>query len=186
MHNLILYHRPKKLISNSSADLATIRKPETSVFLRLSLSSRALKLIPLFPQELNLNETPSMLTILDNGYSNCSPSPGNIQVCVGYKNHWDIVNGHSNYAQHLHTVELSRPHLVAALDLYEDQEIQLLLCYNRKSRPTQPNKNTFCRKRKPISVSLCCRYMPLPENKRRQLDLDRLRLPLELGAYGYR
>ncbi|XP_063906310.1 GTPase-activating Rap/Ran-GAP domain-like protein 3 isoform X2 [Zophobas morio] len=83
-----------------------------------------------FYWELNLNETPSMLTILDNGYSNCSPSPGNIQVCVGYKNHWDIVNGHSNYAQHLHTVELSRPHLVAALDLYEDQEIQLLLCYN--------------------------------------------------------
>jgi ferric iron reductase protein FhuF len=33
----------------------------------------------------------------------------------------------------LHAVEGSRAHLVAAVDLYEDEEPELLLCYNRKS-----------------------------------------------------
>ncbi|XP_076275475.1 GTPase-activating Rap/Ran-GAP domain-like protein 3 isoform X1 [Rhynchophorus ferrugineus] len=80
--------------------------------------------------ELNLSETPTILTILDNGWSPISPSQGDILVCIGYKNHWDIVNGRSGQAQHLHTVEGSKAHLVTALDLYEDQEIQLMLCYN--------------------------------------------------------
>ncbi|KAJ8969541.1 hypothetical protein NQ314_001693 [Rhamnusium bicolor] len=83
-----------------------------------------------FLWELNLNETPTMMTILDSGWSPNSPSQGDVLVCVGYKNHWDIVNGRTGYAQHLHTVESTKAHLVTALDLYEDQEIQLLLCYN--------------------------------------------------------
>ncbi|KAH1022832.1 hypothetical protein HUJ04_012161 [Dendroctonus ponderosae] len=80
--------------------------------------------------ELNLSEQPSILTILDNVWSPISPTHGDILVCVGYKNHWDVVNGRSGQAQHLYTVEGTRTHLVAALDLYEDQEIQLMLCYN--------------------------------------------------------
>lgn len=75
-----------------------------------------------------------MMTILDSGWSPNSPSHGDILVCVGYKNHWDVVNGRTGYAQHLHTVEGTKVHLGTALDLYEDQEIQLLLCYNRKSK----------------------------------------------------
>ncbi|KAG5862060.1 hypothetical protein JTB14_004202 [Gonioctena quinquepunctata] len=71
-----------------------------------------------------------MVTILDSGWSPNSPTHGDTLVCVGYKNHWDIVNGRTGHAQHLHTVESNKAHLVAALDLYEDQEIQLLLCYN--------------------------------------------------------
>jgi hypothetical protein len=117
-----------------------------------------------------------MMTILDSGWSPNSPSPGDILVCVGYKNHWDIVNGRSGYAQHLHTVESTKAHLVAALDLYEDQEVQLLLCYNRKLRAKPPN---------PSLLSLSCRHLPLPENKRREFVLDRFRFPLELSAYGY-
>ncbi|XP_066244731.1 GTPase-activating Rap/Ran-GAP domain-like protein 3 isoform X2 [Euwallacea similis] len=80
--------------------------------------------------ELNLSETPTILTILDNVWSPISPTHGDILVCVGYKNHWDVVNGRSGQAQHLYTVDGNRVHLVAALDLYEDQEIQLMLCYN--------------------------------------------------------
>ncbi|XP_060525674.1 GTPase-activating Rap/Ran-GAP domain-like protein 3 isoform X2 [Cylas formicarius] len=80
--------------------------------------------------ELNLNETPNLVTILDTGWSPMSPSQGDILVCVGYKNHWDVVNGRTGQAQHLHTVEGNKAHLVTALDLYEDQEIQLMLCYN--------------------------------------------------------
>lgn len=73
-----------------------------------------------------------MITILDSGWSPNSPTHGDILVCVGYKNHWDIVNGRTGHAQHLHTIEGTKVHLVTALDLYEDQEIQLLLCYNRE------------------------------------------------------
>lgn len=73
-----------------------------------------------------------MMTVLDGGWSPNSPSQGDILLCVGYKNHWDIVNGRNGIARHFHTVEGAKAHLVAALDLYEDQEIQLLLCYNRK------------------------------------------------------
>lgn len=82
-------------------------------------------------QELNLNETPALLTILDGRWSPNSPSH-DILVCVGYKNHWDIVNGRTGYAQHLHTVESTKARLITALDLYEDQDLQLLLCYNRE------------------------------------------------------
>lgn len=85
-----------------------------------------------FLWEINLSENPTMMTILDSGWSPRSPSHGDILVCVGYKNHWDIVNGRTGHSQHLHTVECAKAHLVTALDLYEDQEIQLLLCYNRK------------------------------------------------------
>lgn len=74
------------------------------------------------------------MTILDSRWSPNSPSH-DILVCIGYKNHWDVVNGRTGYAQHLYTVEGAKTHLVAALDLYEDQEVQLLLCYNRKTLP---------------------------------------------------
>lgn len=82
-------------------------------------------------QELNLNESPSLMTVLDGRWTPNSPSH-DILVCIGYKNHWDVVNGRTGYAQHLHTVEGAKTRLVAALDLYEDQEVQLLLCYNRE------------------------------------------------------
>ncbi|CAG9769363.1 unnamed protein product [Ceutorhynchus assimilis] len=83
-----------------------------------------------FSWELNLNETPTILTILDNVWSPISPTHGDVLVCVGYKNHWDMINGKTGQSQHIYTVEGNRAHLVAALDLYEDQEIQLMLCYN--------------------------------------------------------
>lgn len=71
--------------------------------------------------------------MLENAWSPISPTHGDVLVCVGYKSHWDVVNGRSGQAQHLYTVEGNKVHLVAAVDLYEDQEIQLMLCYNRKS-----------------------------------------------------
>ncbi|XP_050506896.1 GTPase-activating Rap/Ran-GAP domain-like protein 3 [Diabrotica virgifera virgifera] len=95
-----------------------------------------------FLWELNLNETPTMVTILDSGWSPSSPSHGDTLVCVGYKNHWDIVNGRTGLAQHLHTVESAKANLVAALDLYEDQEIQLLLCYNHTCHFQKINEDT--------------------------------------------
>ncbi|XP_065169391.1 GTPase-activating Rap/Ran-GAP domain-like protein 3 isoform X3 [Atheta coriaria] len=83
-----------------------------------------------FLWEITLNENPSIMTILESGWSPISPTHSDILVCVGYKHHWDIVNGRSGQVQYLHTVKGDRPHLVTALDIYEDQEVQLLLCHN--------------------------------------------------------
>ncbi|ERL87527.1 hypothetical protein D910_04918 [Dendroctonus ponderosae] len=110
--------------------------------------------------ELNLSEQPSILTILDNVWSPISPTHGDILVCVGYKNHWDVVNGRSGQAQHLYTVEGTRTHLVAALDLYEDQEIQLMLCYNRNLIPRKKSgKSLHC----VVNLPDTCHFQKLNE-----------------------
>ncbi|CAH1967345.1 unnamed protein product [Acanthoscelides obtectus] len=86
-----------------------------------------------FLWEVTLTEHPTLLTVLDAGWSPRSPGHHSIAdayVCVGYKHHWDVVNGRTGQARHLHAVDAARTRLVAAVDLYEDQEVQLLLCYN--------------------------------------------------------
>lgn len=81
-------------------------------------------------QELNLNDSPTIMTILDSQRSHNSNDDG--LVCVGYKHHWEVVNGRLGKTQLVYSVEGSKTHLLNAFDLFEDQEIQLLLCYNRK------------------------------------------------------
>lgn len=82
-----------------------------------------------FLWEMTLADSPSLLTVLE-------PAPkqqhSDVLVCAGFRNHWELINGRTGHNRMLHQVEGNRPHLVAALDLYEDQEIELLLCYNRK------------------------------------------------------
>lgn len=78
-----------------------------------------------FLWEITLNDSPQMMTVLD-------PQQSDVLVCVGYKVHWEIVNGRTGQVKVLHHVDGNKVNLVAALDLYEDQEIELLLCYNRK------------------------------------------------------
>ncbi|XP_044729262.1 GTPase-activating Rap/Ran-GAP domain-like protein 3 [Chrysoperla carnea] len=83
-----------------------------------------------FIKEITLTEPATMLTLLD-GASSGIHSPGqNDLICVGYKHHWEIVSDRTNQIQRLYTVDGTKVNLVAALDLYEDQEIELLLCYN--------------------------------------------------------
>lgn len=54
-------------------------------------------------------------------------------VCIGYRQQFDIVNERTGDVNHLFAVqEGTRGHLVAAVDLYEDEEPELLLCYNSK------------------------------------------------------
>ncbi|KAL1489288.1 hypothetical protein ABEB36_014213 [Hypothenemus hampei] len=78
----------------------------------------------IFLWEMNLSDTPTLLNMLEN------VSKGDIMVCVGYKNHWDLVNGRFGHVQHLYTVEGNKAHLVAALDLYDNSDVQFLLCFN--------------------------------------------------------
>ncbi|XP_025830700.1 GTPase-activating Rap/Ran-GAP domain-like protein 3 isoform X2 [Agrilus planipennis] len=80
--------------------------------------------------EVMVGEVPNIMSIVDATWTPHSPSHGDVILCIGYKNHWDLVSGKTGSVQHLHTVEGVKTNLVAALDLYEDQELQLLLCYN--------------------------------------------------------
>jgi hypothetical protein len=52
-------------------------------------------------------------------------------VCLGYRHQFDLVNERSGELTKLFSIqEGTKAHLVAAVDLYEDEEPELLLCYN--------------------------------------------------------
>lgn len=53
---------------------------------------------------------------------------------TGYKHQWDLVNERTGELTKLHHVDASKVNLVTALDIYEDDEAELLLCYNSKDR----------------------------------------------------
>ncbi|KAG8189266.1 hypothetical protein JTE90_019027 [Oedothorax gibbosus] len=78
-----------------------------------------------FTKEISLPDTPQIITLVDSpvsGFDN--------QICVGYKHQFDLVNEKTGEAQRLHIVEGNKGHLIAAIDVYEDDEAELLLCYN--------------------------------------------------------
>ncbi|XP_055677387.1 GTPase-activating Rap/Ran-GAP domain-like protein 3 isoform X3 [Lutzomyia longipalpis] len=87
----------------------------------------------LFLREITLHETPSILTIIE-GYANSKldPNHGNI-ICCGFKHNFDVVCESTGQSFRLHEIEMSKrsqTQLVAALDLYDGHETELLLCYN--------------------------------------------------------
>ncbi|XP_061118837.1 GTPase-activating Rap/Ran-GAP domain-like protein 3 isoform X1 [Conger conger] len=51
-------------------------------------------------------------------------------ICVAYKHQFDLINESTGEAYRLHHVEANRVNFVAAIDVYEDGEAGLLLCYN--------------------------------------------------------
>lgn len=51
-------------------------------------------------------------------------------MCSGYKHQWDLVNERTGELTKLHHVDSNKVNLVAAIDIYEDDEAELLLCYN--------------------------------------------------------
>lgn len=79
-------------------------------------------------------EPPLLITLVDSSLSGSSSGGvADSHICVGYRHQFDLVNERTGEVSRLHAVEGSRAHLVAAIDLYEDEEPELLLCYNRKS-----------------------------------------------------
>ncbi|XP_026673257.1 GTPase-activating Rap/Ran-GAP domain-like protein 3 [Ceratina calcarata] len=75
-------------------------------------------------KEFNASETPSLLTILEN------PDVNNEwTLCCGIRHHFELISA-SGSSRILHVEGTPKPHLVAALDLCEDEEPELLLCYN--------------------------------------------------------
>uniref|UniRef100_A0A3P9M1N9 GTPase-activating Rap/Ran-GAP domain-like protein 3 n=1 Tax=Oryzias latipes TaxID=8090 RepID=A0A3P9M1N9_ORYLA len=51
-------------------------------------------------------------------------------ICVAYKHQFDLINESTGDAYRLHHVDANKVNFVAAIDVYEDGEAGLLLCYN--------------------------------------------------------
>nr|CAD7432480.1 unnamed protein product [Timema monikensis] len=81
-------------------------------------------------REIQVSESPTLLTLVDSSLGGSGGGVESSHICVGYRHQFDLVNERSGEVSRLHSVEGSRSHLVAAIDLYEDEEPELLLCYN--------------------------------------------------------
>lgn len=72
-----------------------------------------------------------MMTLVDS--SGAYSAGGDNLICLGYGRQFDLASERSGEVTRLFTLaEGIKPHLVGALDLYEDEEPELLLCYNSK------------------------------------------------------
>ncbi|XP_078475206.1 GTPase-activating Rap/Ran-GAP domain-like protein 3 [Lampetra planeri] len=76
-------------------------------------------------REICLSDTPLVLTLVDG------PTGENDNVlCVAYRHQFDLVSESTGECHRLHTVDASKVNFVAAIDLYEDGEAGLLICFN--------------------------------------------------------
>ncbi|XP_074871627.1 GTPase-activating Rap/Ran-GAP domain-like protein 3 [Carettochelys insculpta] len=76
-------------------------------------------------REICLSDPPVIMTLVDG------PTGDNDNmICVAYRHQFDLVNESTGESYRLHQVEASRVNFVAAIDVYEDGEAGLLLCYN--------------------------------------------------------
>ncbi|KAM4877354.1 GTPase-activating Rap/Ran-GAP domain-like protein 3 [Thomomys bottae] len=76
-------------------------------------------------REICLSDSPSVMTLVDGP----TEESDNL-ICVAYRHQFDVVNESTGEAFRLHHVEANRVNFVAAIDVYEDGEAGLLLCYN--------------------------------------------------------
>ncbi|XP_025208054.1 GTPase-activating Rap/Ran-GAP domain-like protein 3 isoform X1 [Melanaphis sacchari] len=82
----------------------------------------------MYLREFQIAEQPSIITLIESAVGGNSDT---CSICVGYKHQFDIITDGSGTAQRLFAVqEGTKAHLVSATDLYEDEEPELLLCYN--------------------------------------------------------
>ncbi|XP_070176881.1 GTPase-activating Rap/Ran-GAP domain-like protein 3 [Littorina saxatilis] len=79
-----------------------------------------------FIRELQCADVPQIVTLIDG-------SKGDNQICVGYKTQFDLINEKNGDTLQLYSVEAAKVNLVSALDIYEDDEAELILCYNHVS-----------------------------------------------------
>ncbi|XP_037060430.1 GTPase-activating Rap/Ran-GAP domain-like protein 3 isoform X4 [Peromyscus leucopus] len=76
-------------------------------------------------REICLCDSPAVMTLVDGP----SEESDNL-ICVAYRHQFDVVNESTGEAFRLHHVEASKVNFVAAVDVYEDGDAGLLLCYN--------------------------------------------------------
>ncbi|XP_050432904.1 GTPase-activating Rap/Ran-GAP domain-like protein 3 [Adelges cooleyi] len=77
-------------------------------------------------REFQIAEQPSIITLIESAGNTDTCS-----ICVGYKHQFDIIQDGAGTAQRLFAIqEGTKAHLVSATDLLEDEEPELVLCYN--------------------------------------------------------
>ncbi|KAK3891489.1 hypothetical protein Pcinc_004619 [Petrolisthes cinctipes] len=83
-----------------------------------------------FIREIALAETPTIITLVDSPIVSSAGGLTDNKICIGYKHQWDLLNERTGEVTKLHHVDASKVNLVTAIDIYEDDEAELLLCYN--------------------------------------------------------
>uniref|UniRef100_A0A3B1J4L5 GTPase-activating Rap/Ran-GAP domain-like protein 3 n=1 Tax=Astyanax mexicanus TaxID=7994 RepID=A0A3B1J4L5_ASTMX len=76
-------------------------------------------------REICLCDTPVIMALVDG-----PTGENDHMICVAYKHQFDLINESTGDAYRLHHVDSNRVNFVAAIDVYEDGEAGLLLCYN--------------------------------------------------------
>ncbi|XP_076867315.1 GTPase-activating Rap/Ran-GAP domain-like protein 3 isoform X3 [Brachyhypopomus gauderio] len=76
-------------------------------------------------REICLCDSPVVMALVDG-----PTGENDHMICVAYKHQFDLINESTGDAYRLHHVDSNRVNFVAAIDVYEDGEAGLLLCYN--------------------------------------------------------
>ncbi|XP_068190157.1 GTPase-activating Rap/Ran-GAP domain-like protein 3 isoform X5 [Antennarius striatus] len=76
-------------------------------------------------REICLCDPPAVMALVDG-----PTGENDNMICVAYKHQFDLINESTGDAYRLHHTDASRVNFVAAIDVYEDGEAGLLLCYN--------------------------------------------------------
>ncbi|NWU46893.1 GARL3 protein, partial [Dromas ardeola] len=76
-------------------------------------------------REICLSDPPVVMTLVDG-----PTEDSDNMICVAYRHQFDLVNESTGESYRLHHVETNKVNFVAAIDVYEDGEAGLLLCYN--------------------------------------------------------
>uniref|UniRef100_A0AAZ3R2L2 GTPase-activating Rap/Ran-GAP domain-like protein 3 n=1 Tax=Oncorhynchus tshawytscha TaxID=74940 RepID=A0AAZ3R2L2_ONCTS len=76
-------------------------------------------------REICLCDAPVVMALVDG-----PTGENDNMICVAYKHQFDLINESTGDAYRLHHVDANRVNFVAAIDVYEDGEAGLLLCYN--------------------------------------------------------
>ncbi|XP_059906501.1 GTPase-activating Rap/Ran-GAP domain-like protein 3 isoform X3 [Gadus macrocephalus] len=76
-------------------------------------------------REICLCDPPAVMALVDG-----PTGENDNMICVAYKHQFDLINESTGDAYRLHHVDASRVNFVGAIDVYEDGEAGLLLCFN--------------------------------------------------------
>lgn len=79
-----------------------------------------------FVRELQSFDVPQLITLIDGNNDDN-------HICVAYKNQFDLINEKNGDTLQMYSIEATKINLVSALDIYEDEEVELLLSYNYDS-----------------------------------------------------
>ncbi|XP_030853506.1 GTPase-activating Rap/Ran-GAP domain-like protein 3 [Strongylocentrotus purpuratus] len=80
-----------------------------------------------FTRELSAGDVPNPMCLIDGGH-------GDNHIVVGYRHQYDLINEKNGDTFRLHLVDANKVTLVSAVDIYEDDEPEVLLSYNHISQ----------------------------------------------------